>query len=258
MAGLLLAVIAGLLAMLALRQAVPKAEPTGPATRPVVMARQNIAARQIVTLDALETRNLAMEDIPSGAIFRVEDAVGKFTLEGFQVGQPLLVQNLIAPPSGPGSVITSSVPLAQLLPPDKVGVVLPADDLMSKSGDVRIGDHVDILASIMVAGKEGGGGQVTLMNLQRVPIVKVLEEVQPAAGSAQANQSAQRPKITGLVLAVDAQDAVILKYFVDQNAKVSIDLRSPKLTVVFDVSPVTLDYLADKYRIKVPKPLESR
>jgi Flp pilus assembly protein CpaB len=257
LAGLLLAVMAGVLAVLALRQAVPKAEPIRTATRPVIVARQDLAARQIVTQDALGTRELPLGEIPSGAIFRIEDAVGKFSLQDIKAGQPLLAQNLIAATTGPGAAITSSVQLSMLLPPDKVAVVLPAGDLLSLSGDVSIGDHIDILASLVVAGKEGGGGQVTLMNLQNVPIVKVLQEAPPSSGSGQAAQQ-QRPKITGLVLALDPQDGIILKYFIDSGAKVSIDLRSPRLTVTFDVSPVTLEYLADKYKIQVPKPLENR
>jgi len=117
------------------------------------------------------------------------------------------------------------------------------------------------LASLIVAGKDAAGkdligGQVTLMNLQNVPVVKVLQQAPPTGGAQQQQQ--QRPVVTGLVLAVDPQDGIILKYFVDSGAKVSIDLRSPKLTVTFDVSPVTLEYLADKYKINVPKPLQGR
>jgi Flp pilus assembly protein CpaB len=253
--------MAGVLAVLALRQAVPNVEPIRTATRPVIVASRDLAARQVVAQDALGTRELPLEEIPSGAIFQIEDAVGKFLLQDIKAGQPLLAQNLIATSTGPGATITSSAQLSLLLPPNKVAVVLPAGDLLSQSGDVSIADHVDILASLIVVGKDAAGkdlpgGQVTLMNLQNVPVVKVLQDAPPSGGSGQAAQ--QRPKISGLVLAIDPQDGVILKYFIDSGAKVSIDLRSPKLTVTFDVSPVTIEYLADKYKIQVPKPLENR
>jgi Flp pilus assembly protein CpaB len=254
-----LAVMAGLLAVLALRQAVPSAQTVRTATRPVIVAGRDLGARQVVAQDALGTREMPVEEIPSGAIFRIEDAIGRFTLQEVKAGQPLLAQNLIATSTGSGAGVTSTVQLAMLLPTDKVAVVLPAGDLLSQSGDVSIGDHVDILASLLVSGKDAAGkdvpgGQVTLMNLQNVPVVKVLQDA-PASGQ---NAQQQRPKIIGLVLAVDPQDGIDLKYFIDSGAKVSIDLRSPKLTVTFDVSPVTLGYLADKYKIQVPKPLESR
>jgi len=256
LAGLLLAVIAGLISMLALRRAVPTAEPVSPASRPVIAARQDIPARQIVPADAVEIRNLPLEEIPSGAIFRMEDAVGKFSLQEAKAGQPLLAQNLVSPQSGPGSAITSSVKLASLLPIDKIGMVLPASDLLSQSGDIDIGDRVDVLASMVVAGAtEGEAGQVTLMSLQNVPVVKVIEETESGASQGQGGQAPPRKKIGGLVLAVDPQDAVILKYFIDANAKVSMDVRPPKLTTVFVVLPVTINYIADKYGIQVPKPL---
>ena len=258
LAGLLLAVIAGVVTILALRRALPVAKPEQPARRAVIVARKDISARQVVSSEAVEARALLLEEIPSGAIFQVEDAVGKLSLQDVKTGQPVLAQSLVASAAGVGgAVITSTGALAALLPPDKIGVVLPAGDLLSQSGEVNAGDHLDILASINVVDKDGKGGQVTLMHLQNVPIVKVLQEAtaQPQQGGQQVQQ---RPKITGLVLAVDPQDGVILKYFIDANARVSTDLRSPKLTMSFEVSPVSLDYLADKYKFKAPRPIEAR
>ncbi len=256
LAGLLLAVIAGVVTILALRNALPVAKPDQPARRAVIVARKDIGARQVVSSESVEARALLLEEIPSGAIFQVEDAVGKLALQDVKAGQPVLAQGLVASVAGAGgAVITSTGALAALLPPDKIGIVLPAGDLLSQSGEVNAGDHLDILASINAVDKTGQGGQVTLMHLQNVPIVKVLQETPVQSG---AQQVQQRPKITGLVLAVDPQDGVILKYFIDANAKVSTDLRSPKLTMSFDVSPVSLDYLADKYKINAPRPLEPR
>src|SRR5512136_593890 len=124
LAGLLLAVMAGVLAVMALRQAVPSAQTVRVTTRPVIVAGRDLGARQVVAQDALGTREMPVEEIPSGAIFRIEDAVGKFTLQEVKAGQPLLAQNLIAASTGSGGTITSSVQLAMLLPTDKVAVVL--------------------------------------------------------------------------------------------------------------------------------------
>ncbi|MBI5565969.1 MAG: Flp pilus assembly protein CpaB [Chloroflexi bacterium] len=254
LAGLLLAIVAGVLAVLALQQAVPAPEPVRPPTRPVIVAKQAIAARQVVLIESLEVRDFLLDEIPSGAIFRMEDAVGKFSFQNVEAGQPLLAQNLASLSAGGASGITTTARLAALLPADKLGVALPATDLLSKSGDVDTGDRIDIMASlIVVGGEEGQGGQVTLLTLQDVPVVKTLEEaVQQPANS---NQPPPRGKITGLIVAVDPQDAVTLKYFVDSGANVSIAVRPPKLTSIFQVIPVTLNYLADKFGIKVPEPL---
>ena len=251
-AGLLLALIAGVLAVLALRQAAPAAQPAR-ASRPVIVARRDIPARQNITLEALEARDVPLENIPSGAIYRVEDALGKTILQDVKAGAPLLAQYLTS--QGIGLAVTTTASLALQLPPDKVAVVLPAGDLLSASGDVNVGDRIDLLASMVVASQKAGeGGQVTLMNLQNVPIIKVLYE----STSGGALVQTQQRRVTGLVLAVEPQDGIILKYFADSGAKLSIDLRASRLTMSFDVTPVTLEYLADKYKIAPPKQLEAR
>jgi len=252
-AGLLLAVLAGVIAVMALRQAVPAAEPARPASRPVIVAARDISARQIVPLSAVEARELPLEEIPSGAIFNVEDAAGMFALADVRAGQPLLAQNLVAPPTGASGSITSTVTLAALLPADRVGVALAADDLLSKSGDVGIGDRIDVLASLNVIGtEEGEGGLVSIMSLQNVPVVKRIEE------QVQSSVSGQPPerKLLGLIVAVEPQDAVTLKYFVDSGARVSITVRPLSLTTIFDVVPVTINYIADRFRIQVPQPVK--
>src|SRR5512139_167259 len=93
LAGLLLAIVAGLIAVYALRQAVPEPEPVAPPTQTVIVAKIPIDTRQVVLPEQLETKNLLHSNVPSGAIFRMEDAAGKFTLQPVAAGQPLLAQN---------------------------------------------------------------------------------------------------------------------------------------------------------------------
>lgn len=246
LAGLLLAIVAGVIAVVALQQAVPQAEPAPPPTQPVIVARERIEARQVVLPEQLQTKNLLLSEVPSGAVFRVEDAAGKFTLQPIEAGQPLLIQNLVSISPGAGGSITTTSKLAALLPADKIGVIVPAKDLLSQSGEVDTGDRVDILASLPVASSgEGKGGQVTLLTLQNVPVIKTVQEA--------ASGRDQPTKIAGLVVAVDPQDAVTLKYFLDAGANVSLGLRPAKLNTLFDIVPVTINYIADKFGIEAPE-----
>ncbi len=250
LAGLLLAIVAGTIAIFALRQATPTVEAPPPPTQPVVVAKQDIPAQQVITPDALEVKNMLLSEVPSGAIFRIEDAAGKFALQAIQTGQPILAQQLVSLSAG-GSITTTSK-LSALLPADKIGVVLPADDLLSQSGELGTGDHIDILASLIVASSTPNkGGQVTLLALQNVPVVKVMQE-QVTSTNSQGQTTSAPGKITGVLVAVDPQDSVTLKYFVDAGAKVSLGLRPPKLTSIFNVIPVTINYIADKFNIQAP------
>ena len=90
LAGLLLAIIAGAVAIFALQQAVPAAKPAAPATRPIIVARQDLAVRTIVLPESIEARDVPLTDIPSGAIFRLDDAAGKMLMQPATAGQPLL------------------------------------------------------------------------------------------------------------------------------------------------------------------------
>ncbi len=250
LAGLLLAIVAGGIAIVAMQQATPTREAPPPPTQPVVVAKQDIPAQQVITPDALEVKNMLLADVPSGAVFRIEDAAGKFALQAIPSGQPILAQQIVSL-SGTGS-ITSTSKLSALLPTDKIGVVLPADDLLSQSGEVGTGDHIDILASLIVASATPNkGGQVSLLTLQNVPVVKVLQE-QVAATNSQGQTTSRPGKISGLVVAVDPQDSVTLKYFLDAGAKISLGLRPPKLTSIFNLIPVTINYIADKFNIQAP------
>lgn len=249
LAGLLLAIAAGVIAVLALRQAVPQPEPVAPATQLVIVASTPIESRQVVMPEQLTTQSMLLSAVPSGAIFHAEDAAGKFTLQPIGAGQPLLAQNLVSISPGSGGILTATSKLAALLPDDKVGVVIPASDLLSQSGEVGTGDRIDVMASLLVpSSTPNKGGQVTLLVLQNVPVMKPLQEV--------VSESSKRSgQILGLVVAVDPQDAVTLKYFVDNGATVSIGLRAPKLTSIFNIVPVTINYIADKFGIKPPEML---
>jgi hypothetical protein len=46
---------------------------------------------------------------------------------------------------------------------------------------------------------------------------------------------------------------VTLKYYLDAGARVSIGLRPPKFTNIFNIIPVTLNYLADKFGFQPPE-----
>jgi len=268
-AALILAGLAGLIAIFALRQAATS-ETTAVETPGyiVVVARQPIAVNSTLRID-----NVVSEErttTPSGAAVQVQDVVGRVTLRDIAQGEVILMQDLTSEITG-----TRNLPL--LLGDDKIAVALPADDILSKWGAVAPGDHVDVMFSIDVLletplpaqlwGLTGASvpsvtrdqslDKVSVLTLQNLEVLQVIEEptpVQPEQQQQQQQQALVPPR--ALILKIDPQDALVLNYLLDSVGKISLALRSPNNNTLFEVEPVNINYLMLRYGIRLPLPLE--
>ena len=263
-AAVMLAVLAGVIAILTLRQAAmretPAAERLG---RVVVVARQPIAANSTIRIDNVvsEERSVSL----SGAAVQIQDVVGRVTLRDIAQGEVILMQDLTSEISG-----THSLPL--LLGNDKIAVALPANDILSKWGAVAPGDHVDVLFTIdvllesplpseILATDQGTPLQqvvrdqsldkVSVLTVQNLEVLQLIEEPTP-----QQQQEEAPPPSRALILKIDPQDALVLKYLIDSVGKIDLALRSPTNNTLFDVESVNINYLMLRYGIKLPQPLE--
>jgi Flp pilus assembly protein CpaB len=268
-AALVLAGLAGLIAILALQNAARKGAPAEVAPGyMVVVARQPIAVNSIIRID-----NVVAEErssIPSGAATQVQDVLGAVTRRDIAQGEPILMQDITLE-------ITGTHTLVSQLPNDKIAVAVPADDILSKWGAVAPGDHVDVLFSIdplletplppQILEMEQAGtpfstverdqslDKVSVLSLQNLEVLQVIEE--PTAAESQQQQ--QQPVLAtpkALILKIDPQDALVLKYLIDTIGSVQLALRSPTNSTLFDVEPVNINYLVLRYGIKLPQPLE--
>ena len=59
--------------------------------------------------------------------------------------------------------------------------------------------------------------------------------------------------IQAFLLALDAQDALVLKHLIDKGANFDFVLRNPTSTKFFELTPVTEDYLFDLYGLEKPE-----
>jgi Flp pilus assembly protein CpaB len=171
--------------------------------------------------------------------------------------------------------MTGTHRLPYLLGDDKIAVALPADDILSKWGAVAPGDHVDVLFTLDVlletplpseiAQTEEGTtiqsmtrdqslDNVTVLALQNAEVLQLIEE--PAAEQQQQQQQQSSLRQRALILKINPQDALVLKYLIDSTGKIDLALRSPTNNTLFDVEPVNINYLMLKYGITLPQPLE--
>jgi pilus assembly protein CpaB len=220
--------------------AVQLASPSTP-TQPVVVAVAPIAARTLITGGMLELRQMPVDVIPEGAVESIFEAEGKISATDLYAGEVLMAQRLVEPNHRAGDGRT-----ALLLEEDMVLMAVPAGDLMSRIGILKPGDRVDLLVSIVFEVERLDGEtkdiQKTWNLLQDMVISAIVGGTVPAEATSPQNPDA-------LLLALDPQDAVILKYAIDADGVIDIVLRAPDQEGIFDVAPVDAEYLNTRYRL---------
>jgi Flp pilus assembly protein CpaB len=271
---IILAVLAGVVAIVALnRMGGTETAQTQAPKQQVVVARNPIAANSVLGADNLRVEE--RDQIPSGAAVKVQDVLGSVAMRDFAEGEPILMQSV----TSPGEVITGTTRnLDFMLGNDKIAVALQADDILSKWGAVLPGDHVDVLFTVdviletpmtaeeMPTTEQGQAflaiprdqslDNVSVLILQNLEVLQIITEPQAQPAEGQQEQAAPTIPARALILKIDPQDAVVLKYIRDSVGKVDVALRGPSNTTLFDAQPVNINYLVLRYGIVVPQPLQ--
>jgi Flp pilus assembly protein CpaB len=234
-------------------------------TQIVVVAKEPINERAVIRPGDIRTEERPVEQVPSGAIFKTDDAVGRITTRPILPDQVLLAQHLVVsfPSAGqePVNVITGTVNFNQALGDNLVAYALPASDRLSVEGILLAGDRIDLLFSTDVVGaQEGTGGKVSIYAIQDLEILQIIyqpapedENSQKPAGEAAAETAQRVPKT--IILAINPQDSVVLKYALDSQAVIDLALRASDNRRVFDVEAVTINTIADRYQFIAPRPV---
>jgi pilus assembly protein CpaB len=245
--GLFLAVVAGGLAFAAMLKAT-SAEPAQQAepTAPVVIVARDVPPRTQIIAEDLITKEMPLSAIPANAVRDQEAAIGKVTTAQLIAGE-ILLEPRIAEPGQQGPQVSFDIE------PGKVVMAFPTDDLMSQSAILQPGDIVDILYSTRVrftnaqTGDSSGETEtdmVTFWALQKAPITAV---VLPAAARSQEKGSQSASKPLSILLALDPQDALLLKHLKDTGGIVDIVLRAREDDTEYETKPVSPKYLKQKY-----------
>lgn len=239
-AGAILALLAGAVAFVTMQQAAVERTVVQeePRTK-VVVATREIPLRTVIQGADVGLKELPTDAVPEGSVLRVDEAVGKISMVRLTPGEVLLAHRL-ADPTKKGENIAFTMEEGRLV------MAFPAMDLMSTIGLLEPGDRVDILFSLDIEGQEGApGGLVTFSSLQNLEITAV---VMPAVGEKQTSGGAARPQ--AILLALEPQDALVLKHLIDAGGIVDVVLRAPTDQQLFETQPVDIDYLIDRYRIR--------
>jgi pilus assembly protein CpaB len=273
--GLALAIFGVWFVSLVLRQltAPPPAATQVPAiTVPVLVTTRALPVRHLLVAGDVTVVNMPVEFAPLEAASAVEDVVGTITMIPMASGEIVMRQHLADPTN-------ISRDLAFIIEEDQVVMAFPAEDLMSQVDVLQSGDLVDILVSVEVpvlpdnqSGLAPTNGEepeqeeelFTFNALQRVSIQAIVVSItreRTGTGTTTANRAVDatpQPTATpgpeeveaqAILLALAPQDALVLKHLVDAGGIIDIVLRAPTADQVFELDPVTNEYLKDRYEL---------
>jgi len=246
--GLLLATLAGGLAFTTLQRVTALTAMNQETRQPVVVAGRAVPMGTVLTAADLEVKDLPADAIPPGAVTSLDQALGKMTIQELAQGEILLAGRL-------GELSKQGAGVSFTIEEGKLVLALPAADLMSSIGLLKAGDRVDLLFTLFMTppGEEQvQEHQVTFNALQNLQISAVVVS-SPVSGKTNATPAEKIAKPQALLLALDPQDALVLKYLKDAQGILDVALRAPNDTQTFEVKPVEADYLIDRYQIRLPK-----
>ena len=255
----------------AVRPVAPTAPP--PITAPVIVAARPVPVRGLLKSEDLKIVEVPIEFVPLDAVTDIAAAVGKISKIPLRSGEMLLQHHLADPTN-------INKDLAFIIGDDQVVVALPASDLLSQLNILQPGDLVDILVSIVEPVLPTGPGVSTEAEpqdilftfdaQQHIEISAIVVEVVRRQTETTSSSSTRitQPNVTptpaptvapesvrpiAILVALDPQDALVLKNLRDTGGVFDVVLRSPTSAQNFELDPVTSEYIKDRYEL-VPEP----
>lgn len=232
----------------------------------VVSVAKDIPENTIISPEMLAVKAFPAEFAPAGAVATVEETTGKYAAAKLFRDTILLRTQL--------SGTKRARDVSSNLPPGKVAFWLPLPGLIVSAGGVKPGDRIDVLLTVKMGGSSspdptgnggGGGGnffstQTTLQNVEVFAVGSTEQAIASGAepGSTSAAQAANNKTASGsgdkgaIVLLVDHQDAVILKFVKDVDGIVDLVLRSADDAQIVRTDGMSNDTLLDRFRFRVP------
>lgn len=231
----------------------------------VVVTRDLFLGDTLVEGD-LEVASVPVEVAPRNAVIDPEEAVGKIIKTDLVQGEMLLNHNLADPTN-------KNEDLSFILADDHVLFAFQPGDLMTSEDMVQRGDIVDIFATFEQeieqeeeidpeTGEpvEPETRTFTLDAMQRVDVTALVLDIivqeEGGTGGLLPGQTAEgdptrEVNIRAYLLALNPQDALILKHLQDTGAIFDIVLRAPTSTIQFELTPVTEEYIIEFYGLQI-------
>jgi pilus assembly protein CpaB len=165
--------------------------------------------------------------VPTGAILKNEDALGRGVVAQIYEGEPILDSRLAARGAGAG--------LAATIPPGMRAVAVRVNDIVGVAGFVIPGTKVDLLIAGTPPKGNGGLGDVTKTLMQNVEVLSAGQNIQKDAEG--------KPISVGVVnMLVTPEQAEVLS-LASNETRIQLILRNPMDKEETNTKGTTVSYL---------------
>ncbi len=178
----------------------------------VVLANEKIGVRTQIKEDMVREEEWPLEFIPEPAYNELDEVIGKITSEAIQPDVPLLPDQF--------KEAAQIAELAFQLNDQERAVTIGVTEIKAVGGNVKPGDHVDILATFTDNKEVGAPTTITVLRDIRVVAVgkDIGVDIEETPGAAMSKT---------VTVAVTPDEAEILT-LVDENGDVRLSLRPPE------------------------------
>lgn len=265
-AGVILALVAGVMTFDTINDATTAAVKSSiqdSATTQVLVAATDILPNQLVTEDMVSIVEVPVYLAPLQAATSVEQVVNRIATSSIASGAFLIRDHLVSP-TDPNS------PVLYTIDKESVLMAIPSTALLGNLGFLKVGDRVDIAYTtdleVDILNKAEGqnvsadaqtkedprSGQsipVTFFSLQNV-------EIKGLAKFSLGEESGPITAPDALLVAVNPQDALIIKYLMDTGADMEMFLRAPGNDTLAPSQPVDQEYLINRFQLHLEAPVD--
>lgn len=228
------------------------------ATRPVVIAAQNIAGRGEISTGMLTIANFPSDSAPPDAFTNLSDVIGQIALYPIYQGQ-VIVPRMVLTKTQTAAVRNPSI-ASYIIPEGKVAMAFTINDVSGVAGAIQAGDSVDMLLTLDPSILSTGGapvgptprpGTTTGTDSSSLPTTQIfLQDVLVLNVGQWTSGEKNSENASILTFALDRQSALALKSAVEQGA-IDLVLRRSSDRAIYDLTPVNLQYLNQKYKFNL-------
>lgn len=253
--------------------------PTEVPKQKVLVALQNIGQANMIDPALVELREFEQTQVPPDAVLNTADIAGKLAAVDISQGQ-IIRRDMLTDEE---EIVKMGVNAAFLIPPGRVAVAFPIDELSSVAYALEAGDTIDMLITMElvnidpetqiklplpseetdVENMQQIPRMVSQLTLQDVSILKIgpwgekpLEPPTTDEETAQPppeEEEGPAPGPTIMTVLVDQQDALVLKFARESGASIDFALRGKLDHDIVSTEPVTLDYMIRRFNITPPE-----